>query len=116
MHNPDSNCLFCRIIRDEIPAKKIFEDADFLAFYDIYPKAPVHVLIIPKKHIESLAHLEETDTLLIGKMTLLLKKLAHDLKLTQGFKTQIHTGKGGGQEVFHLHYHLLGSPSHEDRC
>ncbi len=105
------NCLFCKIIRGEIPCKKIFEDADFIAFHDIHPKAPIHALIIPKKHIESLAHLEAEDTLLMGQLTLLLKKLAQDLGLSHGFKVQINTGIGGGQEVFHLHYHLLGSPT-----
>ena len=102
------DCLFCKIIAGDIPCKKIFEDSQFLAFYDIHPKAPVHALVIPKKHIESLAHLEESDTLLMGEMTLLLKKLATQLHLDNGFKIQVHTGIGGGQEVFHLHYHLLG--------
>ncbi len=109
-----SDCLFCKIIAGDIPCKKIFEDADFLAFHDIHPKAPIHALIIPKKHIESLAHLEAEDAPLVGQMTLLLKKLAEDLGLAQGFKVQVNTGINGGQEVFHLHYHLLGSPTKEN--
>ncbi|MCX7122914.1 MAG: HIT domain-containing protein [Gammaproteobacteria bacterium] len=105
------NCLFCKIIANEIPCKKVFENSNFLAFHDMHPKAKVHILIIPKKHIESLAHLKVEDTLLMGELTLLLQNLARELNLTNGFKTQIHTGEGGGQEVFHLHYHLLGTPS-----
>ena len=105
------DCLFCKIVAGQIPCKKIFENDDFLAFYDIHPKAPVHALLIPKKHITSLVHLEDTDAMLIGKMTLLIKDLAQELHLKNGFRTQIHTGAGGGQEVFHLHYHLLGTAS-----
>ncbi len=109
-----TDCLFCKIITGQIPCKKIYEDDQFLAFEDIHPKAPVHALIIPKKHITSLAHLQEQDRLLMGDLTLLLPQLARQLQLKQGFRTQVHTGAGGGQEVFHLHYHLLGTPVHEN--
>lgn len=104
-------CIFCKIAAGEIPCKKIFENHDFIAFHDLHPKAPVHVLVIPKKHIESLAYLEADDAALMGKLTLLLKNLAKELNLTDGFKINVNTGKGGGQEVFHLHYHLTGHPS-----
>ncbi len=105
-----TTCIFCKIAQGEIPAKKVFENENFIAFHDLYPKAPLHVLIIPKKHIESLAHVTPEDAVLLGEMTLLIKDIAKDLKLLDGFKVQIHTGKGGGQEIFHLHYHLLGTP------
>lgn len=102
------NCIFCKIVKGEVPANKVFEDEDFIAFHDIHPKARVHVLVIPKKHIESLAHLSEQDSDVIAKLTLRLPKIAKQLDLSTGFRTVINTGKGGGQEVFHLHYHLLG--------
>lgn len=104
------NCLFCRIITGEIPANIVFEDENFLAFRDLYPKAPVHVLVIPKQHIESLAHITAADQALLGEMTLLLKDLAHQLNLQEGFKITVNTGKSGGQEIMHLHYHLTGVP------
>lgn len=104
-----SDCIFCKIVRGEIPAKKVHEDENFMVFHDIHPKAKVHVLVIPKKHIESLAHLSEQDSDLIAKLTLTLPKIAKQLGLDSGFRTVINTGKDGGQEVFHLHYHLLGS-------
>ena len=107
------SCIFCRIIAGEIPAKKVFENEQFIVFHDVYPKAPVHVLVIPKKHIESLAHLDATDLTLMGELTLLLPVLAQDLNLKEGFKVAVNTGTGGGQEVFHLHYHLMGSPVFE---
>lgn len=103
-----SDCIFCKIIKNEIPSKKIYEDANFLAFHDAFPKAKTHVLIIPKKHIESLSSLENTDIALMGELTLLLPKIALMVGLETGFKTIINTGKGGGQEVFHIHYHILG--------
>jgi histidine triad (HIT) family protein len=103
-----SDCIFCKIINDEIPSKKIYEDANFLAFHDAFPKANTHALIIPKKHIESLSSLEDTDTALMGELTLLLPKIAEMVGLDAGFKTIINTGKDGGQEVYHIHYHILG--------
>ena len=103
-------CIFCKIISGEIPAHKIFENDNFIAFHDLYPKAPAHVLLIPKKHIESLAHLQAEDISLMGEMTLLIKDIAKNLKLHDGFKVHVHSGKGGGQEVFHLHYHIMGVP------
>ncbi|MCF6767124.1 histidine triad nucleotide-binding protein [Thiotrichales bacterium 19S11-10] len=103
-----TDCIFCKIINNELPCDKIYEDEDFIAFHDLYPKADTHVLVIPKKHIESLKHTQDDDEALLGKITLLLPKLAEMLNLTDGFRTIINTGKGGGQEVFHLHYHILG--------
>lgn len=104
------SCIFCRIVAGEIPAAKIYEDDEVIAFNDLYPKAPVHFLIVPKKHIESLQTAEPNDQALLGKILLLAPQLASEQGLAAGFKTAIHTGKAGGQEVFHLHVHVLGQP------
>lgn len=104
------SCIFCKIIDGSIPAKKVYEDDKILVFHDIHPKAPVHVLVVPKQHIESLAHLTSAHGDLIAYLTLKLKDIAQELKLHDGFKTTVHTGAGGGQEVMHLHYHILGQP------
>jgi len=101
-------CIFCRIVRGEIPASKVFEDEEFLAFRDIRPIAPVHLLVIPKRHVESLAHFEPADSDLVGRMLLLGARLAPQQGLSDGFRTMINTGKGGGQEVFHVHAHIFG--------
>ena len=102
------NCLFCKIIAGQIPAKKLYEDDDVLAFHDIRPVAKVHFLIIPKKHMASLAEASAADQALLGKMLLLAAQLAKEQGLDDGFKTSINTGIGGGQEVFHLHIHVYG--------
>lgn len=103
-----SDCIFCRIVAGELPCNKVYEDDEFIAFHDISPKAPVHVLVIPKAHIESLAGLNSTHHDLIARLTLLLPKIAEQCGLKNGFRTIVNTGPGGGQEVGHLHYHLLG--------
>ncbi len=102
-------CLFCRIIKKEIPGRIVYEDDTGLAFEDINPQAPVHILVVPKKHIDSLTHLTKTDKELIGSLFLIVNSLAKTRNLTQtGFRTVINTGTGGGQTVYHLHLHLLG--------
>ncbi len=102
-------CIFCKIISKEIPAEIIYEDSEILAFPDTHPIAPVHVLIIPKKHIESVNDLKDYDKELIGRMILTAKKIAEDLKISgKGHKLLIRTGPDGGQEVPHLHLHLIG--------
>lgn len=103
-------CIFCKIIDGSIPCKKVYEDDKIIVFHDIHPKAPVHVLVVPKEHIESLAHLTEANKDLIAYLTLKLKDIAKILNLHDGFKTMVHTGTSGGQEVPHLHYHVLGQP------
>jgi histidine triad (HIT) family protein len=103
-----SDCLFCRIAAGELPANKVYEDDDVLAFHDIRPIAPVHFMIIPKRHITSLATTESADEPLLGKMLALAPKLASEQGMDHGFKTGINTGRGGGQEVFHLHIHVFG--------
>jgi histidine triad (HIT) family protein len=104
------NCIFCKIVRGEIPAKKVYEDDEMLAFNDIRPHTPVHCLIIPKRHIESLAQCEATDAPLLGKMLALAPRLARELGSTDGFRTIVNTGRVGRQEVYHLHIHVLGGP------
>jgi histidine triad (HIT) family protein len=104
------NCIFCKIVAGEIPAQKVFEDEDLLAFRDIHPKAPLHLLVIPKKHIESMASLAEADTQVMGRMMVLAGRLAAKNGSPDGFRTVVNTGRVGRQEVYHLHMHLLGGP------
>jgi histidine triad (HIT) family protein len=105
-----SDCIFCKIVSGAIPSKKIYEDDEVIAFHDINPSAKVHFLIVPKLHIESLASCKEQHQALLGKMLLLVPKLAKEQGLA-GFKTLINTGKDGGQLVFHIHVHVLGGAS-----
>jgi histidine triad (HIT) family protein len=104
------DCIFCKITKGEIPSKKIFEDDDVIVFHDIHPIAPIHFLIVPKLHIESLASVELSHQALLGKMLLLAPKLAAEQGL-KGFRTMINTGREGGQEVFHIHIHVFGGGS-----
>ena len=104
-----SNCIFCKIAAGEIPANKLYEDDDMVAFHDINPKAPVHFLLIPKRHVDSLAHCDASHEQMLGKLLLKAPQLAAEQGLSDGFKTAINTGVGGGQEVFHLHLHVLGN-------
>jgi len=103
-----SDCLFCKIAAGEIPADKVYEDEQVVVFRDIYPKAEVHLLIIPREHIVSLNELEPEHDALVAHMLRLTRSLAEEQGLTAGYRTIINTGKGGGQEIFHLHIHLLG--------
>lgn len=102
-----SDCIFCKIIAREIPAEIVFEDDNILVFKDIHPKAPTHLLIVPKHHVESLASLSEKDSELAAHLMLSLPRIAKQVGL-KGFRTVINTGAEGGQVVFHLHAHLLG--------
>lgn len=106
MQNSD-NCLFCKIIAKEIPSDIVFEDEQFIVFKDIKPKAKLHLLVVPKEHVASLAHLEYTHKSLMGDALLLLNKLANENNVSNGFRTIINTGRGGGQEIDHIHLHLL---------
>ncbi len=103
-----SDCLFCRIVRGELPCSKVYEDDEVLAFHDIHPVAPVHFMLIPKLHIDTLADAQESHRDLLGRMLLLAPRLARQQGLEDGFRTVINTGRGGGQEVFHLHIHVIG--------
>ena len=102
------NCLFCKIIKGEIPSNKVYEDDEILAFKDINPIAPVHILIIPKKHISCAKDIEKQDEALIGKIFTVINKIASEFKLDNGFRIVNNCGLDGGQEVMHLHFHLLG--------
>ena len=102
------NCLFCRIVQGEIPSKKVYEDEDMLVFHDIHPAAPVHFLLIPKQHIDSLVQAGQAHMTLLGRMLLLIPKLAREHGLEGGFRIVINTGQDGGQEVSHLHLHVIG--------
>ncbi len=102
------SCLFCKIVCGEIPCNKIYEDANVLAFHDIHPAAPVHFMLIPKLHIPSLAEVEDKHRDLLGQIMLLVPKLAQEQGCTDGFRTIINTGHVGGQEVYHLHIHIIG--------
>jgi len=114
------NCIFCKIAAKQIPSASVYEDEELLAFKDINPAAPVHLLIIPKVHIDTLSSAEPEHTALLGKMLALAPKLAQeqgcapvqgaDGSLSGGYKTLINTGPDGGQEVYHLHMHVIGGP------
>jgi histidine triad (HIT) family protein len=103
-----SDCIFCKIARGELPCRQAYEDEDLLVFHDIHPMARVHLLIIPRLHIESLANCGPEHEKILSKMLLLAPKLAREHGLENGFRTLINTGRGGGQEVFHIHIHVFG--------
>lgn len=103
-----SDCLFCRIAAGEIPAEKLYEDDDVVAFWDISPAAPKHFLIIPKKHCVNLSDLSEDEDKLVGKMMRISAQVAKDNDIEKGFRTVINNGADAGQLVFHLHMHVLG--------
>ena len=103
------DCIFCKIIKGEIPSDKVYEDEEILAFKDINPAAPIHILVIPKKHIPSLVELEQGDEEIIGKIYRIINKIAKEQGIdNKGFRVIVNCGKDGGQEVNHLHFHLLG--------
>lgn len=103
------NCIFCKIAKKEISTNVVFEDDDVIAFNDIKPVAPVHILVIPKRHIASIVGVDEKDIMLMGKLIMAAKKIADDLNISKnGYKLLIRVGKNGGQEVNHIHLHLLG--------
>lgn len=103
-----SDCLFCKIVKGEIPSDLVYEDDQVIVFKDIYPKADVHLLMIPRLHIASLNEAEPQHDVLMAHMLRLLPKIAQEQGLENGFRTIINTGPGGGQEVYHLHIHLMG--------
>lgn len=103
------DCIFCKIIKGEIPSKKVYEDDYVYSFYDIDAKAPVHVLIVPKIHIPSLNELDETSAAILPHVMLAAKKIAKDLNIADnGYRVVLNTGKDAGQTVPHLHFHMLG--------
>jgi histidine triad (HIT) family protein len=104
-----SDCIFCRIIRGEIPSKKVYEDDLIFAFEDINPQAPTHILIIPKEHYASLLEVPEDLNDLLGHILSIAREIARERGLDQsGFRIVLNTGRDSGQEVFHIHFHLFG--------
>lgn len=102
-----ADCIFCKIARGEVPSEIVYEDKDIKAFKDLHPKAPVHFLVIPKEHIQSIAHLEVNHNVVIAKLIYTAKRVAEDMGL-HGYKLVFNVGREGGQMVDHLHLHLLG--------
>ena len=114
------NCIFCKIAAGNLPSKNVYEDEELIAFHDINPASPVHILIVPKQHIATLDECDASHAPLLGKMMVLAPRLAEQLGCGYegddagngrgGFKTQFNTGPDGGQEVYHLHLHVMGGP------
>jgi histidine triad (HIT) family protein len=104
----DSKCIFCRIIRGELPSTRVLEDEHVYAFEDLHPKAPTHVLIVPKRHFAGLKEAEAGDAEVIGRCHLAAAEIARQRKIEGGYRTVLNVGPGAGQSVFHLHVHLLG--------
>lgn len=102
------DCIFCKIINGEIPSNKVYEDDDILAFRDISPMAPTHILVIPKRHIASMAEITSEDSNLIGHIFAKIADIAREEKIDDGFRVISNCGKAAGQTVFHLHYHVIG--------
>jgi histidine triad (HIT) family protein len=109
-----SDCIFCKIAGKQIPSKIVHEDDQCVAFDDVNPQAPTHVLVIPRKHVASIAELHEADTSLLGHLMLTGGKVAKQKGIAEGgYRLVVNTGKNGGQTVFHLHLHVLGGrPMH----
>lgn len=106
----DKGCIFCKIIRGEIPSSKVYEDDDLLGFKDIHPSAPVHALLIPKKHIARLSEATADDQAVLGRMLLVAPQIAREQGSVDGLRTIINDGRVGRQDVYHLHMHVLGGP------
>lgn len=103
------NCIFCKIVEKNIPSRIVYEDPHVLAFEDLNPKAPVHILIVPKKHIERVSDIDNSDSDITGHIIRAANKIAHDKGISEsGYRIVINCNKDAGQEVFHLHFHLLG--------
>jgi len=106
----DPNCLFCKIVAGQIPSRKLFEDEHLFVFHDIHPWAPVHFLMVPKQHIATLSNVGPEHEAMLGRMLALAPTLAAQQGITNGFRSVINTGPDGGQEVYHLHMHVMGGP------
>lgn len=113
-HGPAADCVFCKIAAGELPARKVYEDDELFAFHDINPWAPIHFMIIPKAHVTSMAHVDDSHQGLLGRIMTLAPRLALEQGCTPypegGFRIVVNTGLEGGQEVHHLHVHVMGGP------
>ena len=105
-----TDCLFCKIIAGQILSRKVYEDDAIFAFHDIHPSAPVHFLMVPKRHLDSLSNASVEHERVLGRMLVLAPKLALEQGAMNGFRTVINTGPDGAQEVYHLHMHVMGGP------
>ena len=105
-----TDCIFCKIVKGAIPSRKVYEDNEVFAFHDVNPVAPVHFMIIPKQHIDSMAHLEDKHRDMAGRLMVLAGKLAKEQGCNNGFRAIINTGPIARQEVQHLHVHIMGGP------
>ena len=103
-----SDCIFCKILDGDIPSNCVYEDEYCIAFHDVQPAAPVHLLVIPRKHISSLDALTPQDQELMGHIMTRIPEIARNQGLDQGYRTVVNTGEQGGQTVFHIHFHILG--------
>jgi len=106
-----SDCIFCRIVRGEVPARIVYQDEDVTAFHDLAPCAPVHILIIPNRHVAGVAQVEPKDAAVLGKLFVIARRLAEQENIVDGYRLVVNNGPGAGQSVFHLHVHLLGGRS-----
>jgi len=106
----DPNCIFCKIARGEIPSRKAYEDDEVLAFHDIQPVAPVHLLVIPKAHVATLYDVTAEHERVLGRIMALAGRLARESGAGDGFRTIVNTGRVGRQEVMHVHVHVIGGP------
>lgn len=104
----NGNCIFCKIIAGEIPSDKVYEDEDILAFRDVAPQAPTHVLVVPKSHFATLAEMDASQAELLKKCFVKIPSIAESLGLGNGYRLIVNQGKDAGQTVFHLHIHILG--------
>jgi len=107
----DKNCLFCKIFKKEIPSSKVYEDEEVYAFNDLNPKAPTHVLVIPKKHLARLSDITKENAHVMGQLVVVANHIAKERKITNGYRVVVNCNAGAGQTVFHLHLHLLGGRS-----
>jgi histidine triad (HIT) family protein len=105
-----TDCIFCKIVRGEIPSRRVYEDDDLIVLHDIHPAAPVHLLLVPREHFENLDSAEPRHERLLGKMQLLASRLAREQGAGNGYRVVTNNGPDGGQEVYHLHVHVLGGP------
>ena len=105
------DCIFCKIARGEVPSRKVYEDGEILAFHDIHPVAPTHFMLIPKKHIATLADATAEDAGVLGRIMVLTGRLAREQGSPEGYRTIVNTGRIGRPDVMHMHVHVLGGPS-----